>query len=95
MNFQLIGLTFCGYFLNVRVRYYYLYPLVFIFMGFQSLLVLLGVVGATPVTLILFFTALGRLRKHVPLQTKQGQGRTLFSHLCWFLGPVLWWFMKL
>ncbi|MCG5037564.1 hypothetical protein MAA39_15505 [Lactiplantibacillus plantarum] len=35
MNFQLIGLTFCGYFLNVRVRYYYLYPLVFIFMGFN------------------------------------------------------------
>lgn len=78
----------CGYFLNVRVRYYYLYPLVFIFMGFNHSLYYWESWGHA-VTLILFFTALGRLRKHVPLQTKTGTSRTLFSHLCWFWGRSL------
>lgn len=93
MNFQLIGLTFCGYFLNVRVRYYYLYPLVFIFMGFNHSLYYWESWGHA-VTLILFFTALGRLRKHVPLQTKQGQV-ALYLVTCAGFGAVLWWFMKL
>jgi len=36
MNFQLIALVFCAYFLNIRLRYYVFFPIVLIYMIFNS-----------------------------------------------------------
>lgn len=93
MNFQLIALTFCGYFLNIRVHYYYLYPLVLIFMIYNQS------IGywqswAHAIVLIGFFTVLGQLRKRVPLQTKNGQF-AIYLLVCASFGAILWWLMKL
>ncbi|MFC6259373.1 GGDEF domain-containing protein [Levilactobacillus fujinensis] len=36
MNFQLIAMIFCAYFLNIRVRYYFFFPILFIYMIFNG-----------------------------------------------------------
>ncbi|MCT3289311.1 GGDEF domain-containing protein [Lactiplantibacillus pentosus] len=93
MNFQLIALTFCGYFLNIRIANYYLYPLVLVFMIFNRSLGYWQSWGHA-LALLLFFTTLRTLRKRVPLQTKVGQV-TLYFLTCAGFGLVLWWFMWL
>ncbi len=35
MNFQLIAMTFCSFFLNIHIRYYLLFPVVIIYMVFN------------------------------------------------------------
>ncbi|MBO9164956.1 GGDEF domain-containing protein [Lactiplantibacillus pentosus] len=93
MNFQLIALTFCGYFLNIRIANYYLYPLVLVFMIFNRSLGYWQSWGHA-LALLLFFTTLRTLRKRVPLQTKVGQV-TLYFVTCACFGLILWWFMWL
>ncbi|MCT3295327.1 GGDEF domain-containing protein [Lactiplantibacillus pentosus] len=93
MNFQLIALTFCGYFLNIRIANYYLYPLVLVFMIFNRSLGYWQSWGHA-LALLLFFTTLRTLRKRVPLQTKVGQVTLYFVTYACF-GLILWWFMWL
>jgi len=93
MNFQLIALTFCGYFLNIRIRYYYLYPTLLIFMLFNHS-VLYWESWGHALTLMLFFTTLGFMRKRMNRWSHKIQiGSYLLT--CMGFGALLWWFMKL
>lgn len=92
MNFQLIALTFCGYFLNIRIRYYYLYPTLLLFMVFNHSYFYWESWGHG-LTLMVFFTTLGFMRKRMNRWSHLFQ---ICSYLltCMGFGALLWWFMK-
>lgn len=91
MNFQLIAVVFCAYFLNIRIPYYYLFPIVLLFMIYNSS------VGyweswCHAITLILFYVTMNKgylwsQKLKSPLFFYLGTGT--------FFGALLWYFMKL
>ncbi|RRK09954.1 GGDEF domain-containing protein [Lactiplantibacillus garii] len=93
MNFQLIAVTFCGYFLNLKVKYYYLYPLDLLFMIFNRSL------GSWEswvhgVVLITFFTVLGILRPRLQKYSVRARFSIYMLNSTVF-GGMLWLMMKL
>lgn len=88
MNFQLIAVTFCGYFLNIKIKYYYLYPLDLLFMLFnrsynswES--------WVHGIFLITFFIALGYIRTHY--QARSANFRFgIYLLNCIVFGGILW-----
>ncbi|MFC6182568.1 GGDEF domain-containing protein [Lactiplantibacillus daowaiensis] len=91
MNFQLIALIFCGYFLNIRVPYYFLCPLLLAFMLFNRSL-MSWESWAHAVTLVTMFVTLS------VLYTKFHQYRGVFGLYLLVtipLGGLLWFWMKL
>lgn len=91
MNFQLIAIVFCAYFLNIRIPYYYLFPIVLLFMIYNSS------VGyweswCHAITLIVFYVTMNKgylwsQKLKSPLFFYLGTGT--------FFGALLWYFMKL
>jgi len=57
MNFQLIAIIFCGYFLSLRIPYIWLFPLLVVFMAYNHSLLSWQSWG-NAVTLVAFFWAL-------------------------------------
>jgi diguanylate cyclase (GGDEF)-like protein len=91
MNFQLIAIVFCAYFLNIRIPYYFLLPIVLLFMIYNSS------VGyweswCHAITLIIFYVTMNKgylwsQKLKSPLFFYLGAGI--------FFGALLWYFMKL
>lgn len=91
MNFQLIAIVFCAYFLNIRIPYYFLLPIVLLFMIYNSS------VGyweswCHAITLIIFYVTMNKgylwsQKLKSPLFFYLGTGT--------FFGALLWYFMKL
>lgn len=89
MNFQLIALIFCAYFLNIHVPFYYLYPLLVLYMFFN------GSIGyweswAHSVALLCFYEALSHIRR----RQRNDHPFNLYIVLGVFFGGLLWFFMK-
>lgn len=90
MNFQLIGLIFCAYFLNIKVPAYFFFPIMVLYMLFN------GSIGYWEswlhgFILMIFYISLNRLRR-----------RQKYSHpfVCYMLmgivfGGALWMCMKI
>lgn len=90
MNFQLIALIFCAYFLNIRVRPYFFFPLMILYMFFN------GSIGyweswCHGITLMIFYEVLNFLRR------RQQEKFYLSYYLIpgMFFGFFLWLFMKI
>lgn len=90
MNFQLIALVFCAYFLNIKVKPYIFFSLMVLYMAFN------GSLGyweswAHAVTLMTFYEVLNYYRRH----------RTTDHSFVYyiipgvFFGALLWFFMKI
>ena len=91
MNFELIAITFCAYFLNVRISYLLLFPIILVYMVFD------GSLGywqswAHAITLFIFFVAL-----NVAHTRFQGTRHAVIPYLAIILpfGGLLWFWMKL
>lgn len=90
MNFQLIALIFCAYFLNIHVPFYYLYPLLVAYMFFN------GSIGyweswCHSVTLLSFYEVLSHIRR------QQHNDHPFYIYMVSgiFFGGLLWFFMKI
>ncbi|AVK61143.1 GGDEF domain-containing protein [Lactobacillus sp. CBA3605] len=91
MNFQLIAIIFCGYFLNIRIPYYLLIPVVVVYMIFDQSIGYWESWGHA-LTLVIFFLVLNEIR--IRFQNR---------HYAWAsyllvgipFGGLLWLWMKL
>jgi len=91
MNFQLIAMIFCAYFLNIHVRYYFFFPILFIYMIFNGSMGYWQSWGHA-FTMMIFFWVLNVIR------VKYRSSR--IAPLVYLLvgvpfGGVLWLWMKL
>lgn len=91
MNFELIAVTFCAFFINVRISYYLLFPIGVIFMVFN------GSLGywqswAHSLTLMTFFVVLSII--HTRLQGRRCIMAYYLATISGF-GALLWFWMKL
>ncbi|KRO00166.1 GGDEF domain-containing protein [Companilactobacillus kimchiensis] len=89
MNFQLMAVIFCAYFLNIRVPYYYFIPVLILYMIFDSSL------GyweswAHGAVLMLFYISLNYLRRH-----QKSHPFVYYILTGIVFGSVLWLFMKI
>ncbi|CAJ1227384.1 GGDEF domain-containing protein [Lactiplantibacillus xiangfangensis] len=91
MNFQIIALIFCGYFLNIHLRYYALLPVVLVFMVFNHSIFYWQSWGHAA-TLLLFFWSLNYTRIHFQ---KHRYAWGYYMMVSTFFGGVLWVWMKL
>ncbi|MFC6176102.1 GGDEF domain-containing protein [Companilactobacillus huachuanensis] len=89
MNFQLIALIFCAYFLNIHVPYYYLYPLIISYMFIN------GSFGyweswCHSIVLLTFYETLNYLRR------KQHNDHPFIFYILSgvIFGGLLWFFMR-
>ncbi|MFC6181041.1 GGDEF domain-containing protein [Lactiplantibacillus daowaiensis] len=91
MNFQLIAIIFCAYFLHIQIPYYFFFPIVLIYMAFDRSLGYWQSWGHA-LTLALFFWLLNvvRVKYH-------NQRKAPFMYLLVALpfGGLLWFWMKL
>jgi len=90
MNFQLMGLIFCAYFLNIRVPFYYLFPLLIGYMFFN------GSIGyweswSHAIALGIFYEVLNYHRR---LQ-KNKHPFIAYIAVGTIFGALLWLFMKI
>ncbi|AVK63734.1 GGDEF domain-containing protein [Lactobacillus sp. CBA3606] len=91
MNFQLIAIIFCGYFLNIRIPYYLLFPVIILYMLFDHSIGYWQSWGHA-LTLMVFFLVLNYIR--IRFQSR---------HDAWLIymlvglpfGGLLWFWMKL
>lgn len=91
MNFELIAVTFCAYFINIRISYYLLFPIGIVFMAFN------GTLGAWQswahsLTLMGFFIVLSTI--HTKFQGRRLVPFYYFMTIMPF-GGLLWFWMKL
>ncbi|TGD25393.1 GGDEF domain-containing protein [Companilactobacillus suantsaicola] len=89
MNFQLIALVFCAYFLNIRVPFFVFFPIMILYMMFN------GSIGyweswCHGFTLMLFYLSLNQLRR----DQKINRSFIAYMSLGTFFGGLLWLFMK-
>jgi hypothetical protein len=89
MNFQLMGVVFCAYFLNIKVPYYYFIPVLLVFMYFDGSLGyweswLHGIV------LITFYVVLNYFRRRQKLHPF-----VYYNVMGMLFGALLWLFMKI
>ncbi|MFC6275314.1 GGDEF domain-containing protein [Levilactobacillus tangyuanensis] len=91
MNFQLIAIIFCAYFLNIHVSYFFFFPIVLVYMIFDGSLVYWQS-WAHAITLMIFFTLLNLIRINC-----HGRRWNLAMYLGVALpfGALLWFWMKL
>lgn len=90
MNFQLIAVVFCAYFLNIRVPYYFFFPIVFVYMIFNHSLGYWQSWGHA-ITLISFFWILNIIRVRFR-NTKYSLASYLAIGISF--GGMLWLWMK-
>lgn len=90
MNFQLLALIFCAYFLNIRMKYYYFIPIMLIY------LIMNGSIGyweswCHGITLICYYETLNYFRR------QQGKTYTFRAYILpgIFFCALLWLFMKI
>ncbi|KRK93241.1 GGDEF domain-containing protein [Companilactobacillus futsaii] len=90
MNFQLIAIVFCAYFLNIRIPYYFLFPIVLLFMIYNSS-VEYWESWCHAITLIIFYTVMNK-----GYLWSRKLKSPLFFYLATgtFFGALLWYFMK-
>lgn len=89
MNFQLMGVVFCAYFLNIKVPYYYFIPVLLIFMYLD------GSLGyweswCHGIVLMAFYVTLNYFRRHQKLHPF-----VYYSTSGVVFGALLWFFMKI
>lgn len=91
MNFQIIGIIFCAYFLNIKLPYYLFFPVVLVFMTLNQSLGY-SQSWAHAITLTLLFGALNLIRARVKQRTA-----ILISYSATgiIFGGLLWLWMKL
>ncbi|WP_119326865.1 GGDEF domain-containing protein [Companilactobacillus musae] len=90
MNFQLIALIFCSYFLNIHVKWYFFFPLMLCYMAFN------GSIGyweswAHGLTLMCFYMTLNHFRR----SQKNQYSFIYYITPAIFFGAMLWLFMKI
>jgi len=90
MNFQLMGLVFCAYFLNIKVPYYFFIPVLMLYMVFN------GSVGyweswTHGTALFLFYTTLNRFRRY----QRNDHPFAYYIVPGIFFGSILWMTMKI
>ena len=90
MNFQLMGLVFCAYFLNIKVPYYFFIPVLMLYMVFN------GSIGyweswTHATALFLFYTTLNRFRRY----QKNDHPFIYYIVPGIFFGAILWLTMKI
>ncbi|WP_125567517.1 GGDEF domain-containing protein [Companilactobacillus insicii] len=91
MNFQLIAVTFCAYFLNIHVPYYSLLPIVLVYMVFNHSIGYWQSWGHA-ITLIMFFWALNKIR----MKYRDGHNAFFQYMLVGIVfGGILWFWMVL
>lgn len=90
MNFQLLALIFCAYFLNIRMKYYYFIPIMLFYLAFN------GSIGyweswCHGITLICYYETLNYFRR------KQGNTYTFKAYILpgAFFCALLWLYMKI
>ncbi|WP_309297212.1 GGDEF domain-containing protein [Lapidilactobacillus luobeiensis] len=90
MNFELIAVTFCAYFLNIRIPVYFLFPIVLVYMLFNGSFTYWQSWGHA-LTLMAFFWILNLIR--VKLHDRQ---YTMLVYLVVTIpfGGLLWLWMK-
>jgi len=90
MNFQLIALIFCGYFLNIHIPYYLLFPVVLVYMVFNQSITYWESWGYA-ITMVALFWTMNYARIH-----SQGKAHAWIYYLCTGIpyGGVLWLWMK-
>ncbi|MFC6200384.1 GGDEF domain-containing protein [Lactiplantibacillus nangangensis] len=91
MNFQIIGLIFCAYFLDIHVRYYAFVPIAFVFMVFNGSLDNWES-WCHAITLIFFFWSLNLFRDRY--QERRG-APFIYMIISVSFGGLLWFWMKL
>lgn len=91
MNFQLIAIIFCAYFLNIHVSYYFFFPIVLIYMAFNGSLGYWQSWGHA-VTLMAFFWILNDIRVKC-----HGRNSVFAVYMLVGVpfGGLLWFWMKL
>ncbi|BDZ31981.1 GGDEF domain-containing protein [Lactiplantibacillus sp. WILCCON 0030] len=90
MNFQLIAIIFCAYFLNSHVPYYAFIPILFVYMVFDQSLGYWQSWGHA-LTLMLFFWVLNQIRVKV---TTYPWAPLSYLAVCVSFGGLLWLWMK-
>ncbi|KRK43130.1 protein containing diguanylate cyclase phosphodiesterase domain 1 (ggdef) [Companilactobacillus crustorum] len=90
MNFQLIALIFCAYFLNIHVRWYYLIPLMLIYMIFNGSIIYWES-WCHGLTLMIFYLTLNYFRRH----QKNDYPFMYYILVGTFFSSLLWMFMKI
>ncbi|MFC6165373.1 GGDEF domain-containing protein [Lactiplantibacillus dongliensis] len=90
MNFQIIAIIFCAYFLNIHVPYYFFFPIVLIYMVFNQS------IGywqswAHAITLITFFWVLNSIRIHFQ---NHKRAPLIYMAVSVPFGGLLWFWMK-
>jgi len=90
MNFQLMGLVFCAYFLNIKVPYYFFIPVMMLYMVFN------GSIGyweswIHAIALFCFYTTLNRFRRY----QKNTHPFIYYIVPSSFFGAILWLTMKI
>lgn len=91
MNFQLIAVIFCAYFLNIHVPYYDFIPIMLIYMAFDHSLGYWQSWGHA-ITLVGFFWALSVIRQRY---RHQRVAPVMYLLVAVPFGGLLWWWMKL
>lgn len=91
MNFQLIAITFCAYFLNIHIPYYFFFPIVLVYMLFDRSIGYWQSWGHA-ITLMAFFWSLNIIR----LKFHEHRAEPwIYMLLTTIFGGPLWFWMKL
>jgi len=91
MNFELIAVTFCAFFINIRISYYLLFPIGIVFMAFNGSLGYWQSWGHS-LTLMGFFVVLSVI--HMKLRGRRCLMAYYLATVMSF-GALLWFWMKL
>ncbi|BDZ31976.1 GGDEF domain-containing protein [Lactiplantibacillus sp. WILCCON 0030] len=91
MNFQIIGIIFCAYFLDIHVPYYFFVPIVLVYMLFNGSLTDWES-WCHAVTLMLFFWSLNLFREHYQ---QHRIAPLIYMIIAVPFGGLLWFWMKL
>lgn len=90
VNFHLIAVVFCSFFLNIRMPYYSLLPVVILYMVFDRSIFFWESWGYA-VVFVLFFWSMNYLRLWVP---KHKHSWLYYYGAIAFYGGFLWWLIK-
>lgn len=90
MNFELIAVTFCAYFLNIRIPVYFLFPIVLVYMAFNGSYIYWQSWGHA-LTLMTFFWVLNLIRRKL---ADRRYNLALYLAVTVPFGGALWLWMK-
>ena len=90
MNFQIIAMIFCAYFLNIKLPYKFLVPIILVYMIFNHS-ILYWQSWCHAITLMTTYSLFNHLRRDV----KSKYSFRLYSLIGIFFGALMWFFVSL